>query len=97
MKLKYILNIGLSSLLLCSAVSAQDGDKPEKKAKRTFEDLDTNTDGKVSLVEYTTGAKDEARATKRFGKKDKDSDGFLTKEEFSKKGKGPKKPKKNDA
>ena len=100
MKLKYILNIGLSSLLLCSVVNAQDGDKPKKKAKRSFEALDTDKDGKLSLVEYNTGAKDEAKAKKRFTKKDKDSDGFLTKEEYMKRGKGknaPKKPERGDA
>ncbi len=100
MKLKHIINIGLSSLLLCSAVSAEDNDKPGKKAKRSFETVDTDQDGKVSLAEYITGAKDEEKAKKRFGKKDKDSDGFLTKEEYAKKRKGkkgPKKRKKDDA
>jgi len=103
MKLKYIITIGLSSLLLTAIGNAEEGKgkKGGKKSKRTFEAVDTNKDGKVSLVEFTTGATDEEKAKERFTKKDKDSDGFLTSEEYSAKGgkgkKGGKKKKEENA
>lgn len=103
MKLQYIITIGLSSLLLTAIGHAEEGKgkKGGKKSKRTFEEVDTNKDGKVSLVEFTTGSKNEEKAKKRFAKKDKDSDGFLTSEEYAAKGgkgkKGGKKPKEENA
>jgi Ca2+-binding EF-hand superfamily protein len=94
MKLNKLLIIGFSSILLTSVVSAKD---KEKAPKKTFEEVDTDKDGKVSEAEFVVGAKNEEKAKAHFKKKDKDADGFLSKEEFAKKGKGkkgPKKPKK---
>ncbi len=95
MKFKYILTIGLSSLLFSAISNAEEG-KPKKEGKtiRSFEEVDTDKDGKVSLVEFTTGKKKQEKAKKRFGRKDKDSDGFLTAEEYAAKGKKARKGKK---
>ncbi|BDS06498.1 hypothetical protein NT6N_15380 [Oceaniferula spumae] len=101
MKIHQLFSIGLCSLLLCSVASAKGG-----KAKKSFDEIDADKDGKVSLAEFTAGAKDEEKAKAVFTKKDKDSDGFLSKKELGGKGeakgkdkkkgkKGPKKPKKN--
>ena len=92
MKITKLLIIGFSSILLTSVASAKDKDKAPKK---TFEEVDSDKDGKVSEAEFIAGAKSEEKAKKSFKKKDKNADGFLNKEEFAKeKGKGPKKPKK---
>ena len=96
MKFKYILTIGLSSLLFSAISNAEEG-KPKKegkKARPSFEAVDTDKDGKVSLIEFTTGKKNQEGAKKRFGRKDKDSDGFLTAEEYAAKGKKARKGKK---
>jgi len=98
MKLNKLIIVGLSSLLFASTVSAKpDKKKGPKGPKKSFEELDTDKDGKISEVEFIDGRKNEAKAKERFKKKDKDADGFLNKTEFAKKGKGkkgPKKPKK---
>lgn len=88
MKLKYIITIGLSSLLFAAIGNAEEGKKKKegKGPKRAFETVDTDEDGKISLAEFITGAKNEERATKHFGKKDKDGDGFLSAEEYAAKG-----------
>ncbi len=96
MTTKKLITIGLSSILLTSVTLAQGEGK-----KRNFEELDTNSDSKISEAEFLVDAKSEKKAKERFKKKDKDADGFLSKVEFDtkvkKKGpkkKGPKKPKK---
>ncbi len=106
MNLKYIITIGLSSILFTAASTAEEGKKKKggQKAKRTFEQVDTDKDGKISLAEFTTGMPSQEKATKIFGKKDKDADGYLTAEEYAAKGgkgkkggKGDKKEKKEAA
>ncbi len=96
MKINKLIIVGLSSLLFASTVSAKpDKKKGPKGPKKSFEELDSDKDGKISEVEFIDGRKNEAKAKERFKKKDKDADGFLSKAEFAKKGKkGPKKPKK---
>lgn len=101
MKLNKLFIIGFSSILLTAAASAEDKEKGKKKGpkgpKKTFVEVDTDKDGKVSEAEYIVGAKDADKAKERFAKKDKDSDSFLSKEEYDSKRpakKGPKKPKK---
>ena len=98
MKLNKLIIVGLSGLLLTSVSSALPGGKDGKKAKKTFEEVDTDKDGKVSEAEFVANGKDAEKSKKRFAKKDKDGDGFLNKEEFAKgkkgkKGKGKKKDK----
>ena len=103
MKLNKLFIVGLSSVLLTAVATAEEGKekgkgkgKGQRPAPRAFEEVDTDKDGKISLVEFTTGAKDAKRAEAMFGKKDKDADGFLTTEEYAReKGKrGPKKERK---
>lgn len=52
-------------------------------AKKTFEELDVNKDGKLSREE----SKPSKSWSKNFDKKDKNKDGFLSKEETKKKAK----------
>jgi len=62
-------------------------------AKITFETVDSDKDGKVSLKEYSELVKArfaqsekegyEQAAAKQFKKKDTNADGFLSKDEFS--------------
>ena len=82
-----IATIGICSVFFSSVAAAAE--------KKTFEELDTDKDGKLTLAEFTPSAKDAEKAPKQFKKKDKDEDGFLSKEEFeAKKAKKKKKPKK---
>ncbi len=91
MTAKTLFSIGLGGLMLTSVASA--------KNKKSFEELDTNNDGKLSEAEFIAGAKKPEKAKKKFKKRDKNGDGFLSPEEFSrkKKGKGKKKKDKNKA
>ena len=90
MKLHKLIITGLLTVSFATCLSAnpgEDSDKP-RPAKRSFEEVDTNQDGKVSLAEFVVGVKSEERATKNFNRKDKDKDGSLTEEEFTTKFKG---------
>lgn len=101
MKLNKLIIIGLAAAFLSSFVAAKPGGgkgKGERPPKRVFSEVDTDSDGKVSLEEFLVGAPNEERATKRFEKRDKDEDSFLSEEEFNapkgkkgKKGKGKRK------
>jgi len=89
MKLHKLIITGLLTVSFATCLSAkpgEDSDKP-RPPKRSFEEVDTNQDGKVSLAEFVVGVKNEERATKHFNRKDKDQDGSLTEEEFTAKGK----------
>ena len=66
--------------ILCSGDAWAKGGK--KQGKSSFEQLDKNNDGKISLDEFKAGAKDADRAAKQFKKFDKNGDGFLDKDEF---------------
>jgi len=97
MKLNKLIITGLAAAFLSSFVAAKPGGKGkgERPPKRVFSEVDTDSDGKVSLEEFLVGAPNEERATKRFEKRDKDEDSFLSEEEFNapkgKKGKGKRK------
>lgn len=101
MKLNKLFILSFSSILLTAVTSAEEGKKKgpkgPKPAPKAFDVVDTDKDGKISLVEFSANAKNAEKAKERFTKKDADADGFLSKEEYAKtKGKGgPKKgPKK---
>ncbi len=91
MTIKKLISIGLAGLMLTSVASA--------KNKKSFAELDTNKDGKLSEAEFIAGAKKPEKAKQKFKKRDKNGDGFLSPKEFShkKKGKGKKKKNKNNA
>ena len=74
------LMIGLGSM-----AHAEEGAKKGKgKGGEMFAKLDTNSDGKLSLDEFTTGKSGDAleKSKKRFAKIDADGDGSVTKEEM---------------
>lgn len=97
MKLNKLIIVGLSSLLLTAVSSAKPDEKGPKGPKKTFEEVDTDKDGKISEAEFVAVGKNAEKAKAIFAKKDKDGDGFLNKEEFAKsKGKGKKKGPKKD-
>ena len=64
-------------------------DKPKPTPEESFKKLDKNSDGKLSLEEFTgkrTGEKADA-AKKAFARMDKNSDGSVDLEEFKARGK----------
>jgi Ca2+-binding EF-hand superfamily protein len=66
-----------------SPALAQEKKKPDPEAQ--FKRLDANSDGKLTLEEFTAKRKDDAtkeRAKKQFAQLDKNSDGNVTLEEF---------------
>jgi len=67
------LTLSVTALLAISTVSHAKGDR--------FTKLDANTDGKLSVEEYTSKSKKPEKAAKKFAKSDLNKDGFLTKEE----------------
>jgi Ca2+-binding EF-hand superfamily protein len=72
--------------MLSTAALADDGDKMKDGAAQatvTFESLDADKDGRVSLTE---AAADKA-TTERFSSADKNADGYLDAEEFAAAGK----------
>ncbi|HUR60185.1 MAG TPA: EF-hand domain-containing protein [Opitutaceae bacterium] len=90
--------IAATAVLLSLPLALNAADENKKKGGG-FTAADTDKDGKISKVEYTTALAarmDEKAATARFGELDKDKDGFLSREEFNagntgKKGGGKKK------
>lgn len=73
------VSIGLSQV-----ASAEDAPKKGKGGGGMFAKLDANSDGKLSLDEFTAGKTGDAleKAKKRFTKLDADNDGSVTKEEM---------------
>lgn len=74
---------------VAGAFALSTAEAQEKKKKRdpeaVFKRLDKNSDGKLSLEEFTSRARKEeakARAEKRFKVLDKNSDGSVSLEEF---------------
>lgn len=57
-----------------------------------FDKKDANSDGKLSVAEYTAKTKKPEKAAKKFAKIDSNKDGFITREEMAAM---PKKKKKN--
>lgn len=64
---------------------APGGDKP-KHERPTFEKVDADKDGKITLDEFKASAPklDPAKAEEIFKKKDTDANGSLSKEEYEK-------------
>ncbi len=86
-----VLALITAAALQARAEDAKKSDKPHPPHK-TFEQLDANSDGKISLDEFKAGItlKDPAKAEEIFKKKDANADGSLSKDEMGKHG-GPKK------
>jgi hypothetical protein len=52
-------------------------------AERSFNKLDVNGDGRLTLAEYSADKTDKAEAEKKFKSLDKNGDGELTRQEFA--------------
>jgi hypothetical protein len=76
MKQRLIVPVFGAALLLAAsaAVACPGGRRP------SFEDLDTNGDGRVSADEFQAGA--QARITDHFNRMDANGDGVVTKDEM---------------
>jgi Ca2+-binding EF-hand superfamily protein len=75
-----VLVIGFAAVGMAQAAE----EKAKKKAdpEAVFKKLDANSDGKVTMAEFTAKKKDKEAAEKQFKAKDKDGNGELTLEEF---------------
>jgi Ca2+-binding EF-hand superfamily protein len=87
MKKMMIALLALMALGGFSAIAedkAAGGDKP-KHQKKTFEEVDSNKDGKISLDEFKAAMPklDPAKAEEYFKKKDTNADGSLSPEEYN--------------
>ncbi len=80
MKSKTILAI-ITTLGLCAGAASAKG--TGKHEGDYFAKLDTNSDGLISLDEFTAKAKDSAKAKEIFAKADTNKDGSLDKTEFA--------------
>ncbi len=74
--------------MMSSAVFADDGDKMKDAGAKpavaaTFESLDADKDGRVSLTEAAA----DKSVTEQFSSADKNADGYLDAQEFSAAGK----------
>lgn len=85
--------IAIIALLAASGFTAfaEDAAAPKDKPKherKTFEQVDTDKDGKISLDEFKAALSklDPAKAEEIFKKKDTDANGSLSKEEYEKHG-----------
>lgn len=63
------------------ALALNAADEPKKKGP-SFDEMDTNKDGKVSKKEYMEANKNNAKAGDRFAALDTNKDDHLTKEEM---------------
>jgi len=72
---------GLVIAALVAPGFVQAADKPKVDREAQFKKMDKNSDGKLSLEEFT-GKRDAEMAKEQFAKLDKDKDGSLTLEEF---------------
>jgi len=61
-------------------VQAQDNPAPNRAGRPSFEDMDTNKDGKITQDEIQAGQ--DKRIEERFARFDKNSDGVITKDEI---------------
>lgn len=80
-----LVTASVTALFVLSPMSHAKGDK--------FSKMDANSDGKISVEEYSAKMKKPERAPKRFARLDTDNDGFLNKEELATKLKKKKKNK----
>lgn len=73
---KYLIILPAIALSIAN-LSAGDGSK-KKSPETIFAKADANSDGKVTLEEFTAVAKKPEKAATRFAKLDLNSDGTLT-------------------
>jgi Ca2+-binding EF-hand superfamily protein len=99
MKLHYrLIAVALATSIAAPCVSfAAKSDRKKKETPVAFSTLDKNSDGSVTLGEYTAAMKGkmgEEGAKSQFAQLDKNSDGKLTSDEYSSSSKPEKKRKK---
>ena len=69
------------------APAAAADEKPKRDPEAAFKKMDANTDGFLSLEEFTGKKKDATKAETQFKKRDKDGDGKLSLDELKAPGK----------
>src|SRR5690606_1629493 len=89
---KFLMLAVVGGFAMAGAGYAEAADKPKPTRAELFAKLDKDSDGKLTLKEFT-GKRDAAKAEKNVKRLDKNSDGALTLEECTAGGKKPKKQK----
>ncbi|WP_342804747.1 hypothetical protein [Alteromonas sp. M12] len=89
--MKNVLRTALSSVLVTALLFAISTESHAKKSR--FSKIDANSDGKLSVEEYSANIKKPKNGPKRFARLDIDEDGFLSSEEFAAQSKKKKKNK----
>lgn len=99
--MKNSARIIIASLLVATvpvAVFAAKADEKKKNAAPSFASVDKNSDGKISMGEYTSAMNkggDDTSAKAAFAALDTDKDGSLSAQEFAAANAGKKKKKKD--
>lgn len=81
-----LIAVALATAIAAPAVSfAAKSERKKKDTPMAFSSLDKNSDGNVTLAEYTAAMKDklgDEGAKSQFAQLDKNSDGKLTSDEY---------------
>ncbi|MFY8327614.1 hypothetical protein [Pseudoalteromonas sp. ZZD1] len=89
--MKNVLKTTLSSVVVTALLFVVSTEAHAKKSR--FSKLDTNSDGALSVEEFSAKIKNPKKGPKRFARLDVDGNGSLTPEEFAAQAKKKKKKK----